>query len=99
MFGNVLIVLSYGLVSWITLLASEDLIPFLSFQTGRSHILLVTANPGEDKGAMGIVTLEDVVEVSLIHIYPILLSIPQELIGKEIIVSKRPMIMIYPNNA
>ncbi|CAD6565425.1 MAG: hypothetical protein TREMPRED_001274 [Tremellales sp. Tagirdzhanova-0007] len=40
------------------------------FQTGRSHILLVTTEPGKDKGAVGVVTLEDVVE---------------ELIGKEII--------------
>ena len=34
-----------------------------SFQTGWSHILLVTENPGSDTGAMGVVTLEDVVEV------------------------------------
>ncbi|ORY27814.1 hypothetical protein BCR39DRAFT_537401, partial [Naematelia encephala] len=40
------------------------------FQTGRSHMLLVTQSPGKDEGAMGLVTLEDVVE---------------ELIGKEII--------------
>ncbi|KAK1926456.1 hypothetical protein DB88DRAFT_481900 [Papiliotrema laurentii] len=40
------------------------------FQTGQSHILLVTTAPGEDRGAVGVVTLEDVVE---------------ELIGKEII--------------
>ncbi|RXK37609.1 hypothetical protein M231_05151 [Tremella mesenterica] len=40
------------------------------FQMGRSHILLVTTSPGEDQGAVGVVTLEDVVE---------------ELIGREII--------------
>lgn len=34
------------------------------FQTGRSHILLVTTSPGRDEGAVGVVTLEDVVEVS-----------------------------------
>ena len=35
-----------------------------SFQTRRSHILLVTETPGRDEAAMGIVTLEDVVEVN-----------------------------------
>ncbi|WVR04473.1 hypothetical protein IAU60_001476 [Kwoniella sp. DSM 27419] len=40
------------------------------FQMGRSHILLVTDHPGEDRGILGLVTLEDVVE---------------ELIGREII--------------
>ncbi|KAK8846786.1 hypothetical protein IAR55_005874 [Kwoniella newhampshirensis] len=42
----------------------------VSFQTGRSHMLLVTDSPGSEQGALGLVTLEDVVE---------------ELIGKEII--------------
>ncbi|ORX34416.1 hypothetical protein BD324DRAFT_635793 [Kockovaella imperatae] len=40
------------------------------FQAGRSHILLVSETPGKDTGAVGVVTLEDVVE---------------ELIGREII--------------
>jgi metal transporter CNNM len=40
------------------------------FQTGKSHILLVSTHPGEPRGALGIVTLEDIVE---------------ELLGKEII--------------
>lgn len=40
------------------------------FQTGRSHMLLVSTSPGESRGALGVVTLEDVVE---------------ELIGEEII--------------
>jgi len=40
------------------------------FQTGRSHMLLVSTSPGQAKGALGVVTLEDVVE---------------ELIGEEII--------------
>lgn len=38
-------------------------IAHISFQTGRSHILLVTTSPGKDEGAVGVVTLEDVVEV------------------------------------
>ncbi|WWC87121.1 uncharacterized protein L201_002007 [Kwoniella dendrophila CBS 6074] len=40
------------------------------FQTGRSHMLLITESPGENGKVVGLVTLEDVVE---------------ELIGKEII--------------
>jgi len=36
-----------------------------SFQTGRSHILLVSKTPGQDQGVLGIVTLEDVVEVNI----------------------------------
>ncbi|MDN8660504.1 hypothetical protein Q0N58_15265, partial [Staphylococcus aureus] len=35
-----------------------------SFQTGRSHLLLVSTKPGRQEGAVGVVTLEDVVEVS-----------------------------------
>jgi hypothetical protein len=51
----------------------------------------VTKNPGEDRGAVGVVTLEDVVEVSLL-VTPAeqnMAHVPstQELIGKEIIVS------------
>ncbi|KAH0555831.1 hypothetical protein GP486_006226 [Trichoglossum hirsutum] len=40
------------------------------FQEGKSHMVLVSDNPGEDYGALGVVTLEDVIE---------------ELIGEEII--------------
>jgi metal transporter CNNM len=35
-----------------------------SFQSGRSHILLVSDTPGKDQRPLGVVTLEDVVEVS-----------------------------------
>ncbi|KAI1434231.1 hypothetical protein GGR50DRAFT_687743 [Xylaria sp. CBS 124048] len=45
-----------------------DIINF--FQEGKSHMVLVSENPGEDHGALGVVTLEDVIE---------------ELIGEEII--------------
>lgn len=37
-----------------------DIINF--FQEGNSHIVLVSEFPGEDKGALGVVTLEDVIE-------------------------------------
>ncbi|KAM3415836.1 hypothetical protein BST61_g9342 [Cercospora zeina] len=45
-----------------------DIINF--FQEGKSHMVLVSDFPGTDKGALGVVTLEDVIE---------------ELIGEEII--------------
>ncbi|KAL5614858.1 hypothetical protein BROUX41_004939 [Berkeleyomyces rouxiae] len=45
-----------------------DIVNF--FQEGKSHMVVVSACPGEDHGAMGVVTLEDVIE---------------ELIGEEII--------------
>ncbi|KAL2162232.1 hypothetical protein VTH06DRAFT_7145 [Thermothelomyces fergusii] len=45
-----------------------DIVNF--FQEGKSHMVLVSTNPGEDHGALGVVTLEDVIE---------------ELIGEEII--------------
>jgi metal transporter CNNM len=45
-----------------------DIVNF--FQEGKSHMVLVSEHPGEDEGAMGVVTLEDVIE---------------ELIGEEII--------------
>ncbi|KAN0064658.1 cell agglutination protein Mam3 [Thecaphora frezii] len=40
------------------------------FQQGRSHMILVSRHPGESRGAMGVVTLEDVIE---------------EMIGEEIV--------------
>ncbi|KAI2468187.1 DUF21-domain-containing protein [Annulohypoxylon bovei var. microspora] len=45
-----------------------DIINF--FQEGKSHMVLISESPGEDFGALGVVTLEDVIE---------------ELIGEEII--------------
>ena len=45
-----------------------DIINF--FQEGKSHMVLVSEFPGEDHGALGVVTLEDVIE---------------ELIGEEIV--------------
>lgn len=32
------------------------------FQEGKSHMVLVSETPGEDHGALGVVTLEDVIE-------------------------------------
>lgn len=37
-----------------------DIVNF--FQEGRSHMVLVSKNPGENHGALGVVTLEDVIE-------------------------------------
>lgn len=37
-----------------------DIINF--FQEGKSHMVLVSASPGSDHGALGVVTLEDVIE-------------------------------------
>jgi metal transporter CNNM len=45
-----------------------DIVNF--FQEGKSHMVLVSDHPGDDYGALGVVTLEDVIE---------------ELIGEEII--------------
>ncbi|TVY69036.1 Protein MAM3 [Lachnellula suecica] len=45
-----------------------DIINF--FQEGKSHMVLVSESPGEDSGAIGVLTLEDVIE---------------ELIGEEIV--------------
>ncbi|KAI5807337.1 hypothetical protein DFH27DRAFT_522994 [Peziza echinospora] len=45
-----------------------DIVNF--FQEGKSHMVLVSSSPGENEGALGVVTLEDVIE---------------ELIGEEII--------------
>ncbi|KAI8962668.1 DUF21-domain-containing protein [Daldinia sp. FL1419] len=45
-----------------------DIINF--FQEGKSHMVLISESPGDDHGALGVVTLEDVIE---------------ELIGEEII--------------
>lgn len=64
-------------VSWFNLTPLPEASPDLTlldclnyFQQGRSHMLLVSSHPGEQKGAMGVVTLEDVIE---------------EMIGEEII--------------
>ena len=45
-----------------------DIVNF--FQEGKSHMVLVSSHPGDDHGAQGVVTLEDVIE---------------ELIGEEIV--------------
>lgn len=45
-----------------------DIVNF--FQEGKSHMAIVSTNPGENEGALGVVTLEDVIE---------------ELIGEEIV--------------
>lgn len=64
-------------VSWFSLTPLPEASPDLTlldclnyFQQGRSHMLLVSSNPGESRGALGVVTLEDVIE---------------EMIGEEIV--------------
>jgi metal transporter CNNM len=37
-----------------------DIVNF--FQEGKSHMVLVSEHPGQDRGAIGVVTLEDVIE-------------------------------------
>lgn len=37
----------------------------VSSQTGRAHLLLISSTPGFAGGAIGVVTLEDVIEVRL----------------------------------
>lgn len=37
-----------------------DIVNF--FQEGKSHMVLVSDSPGQDRGALGVVTLEDVIE-------------------------------------
>ncbi|QRV91651.1 CBS and PB1 domain protein [Ceratobasidium sp. AG-Ba] len=32
------------------------------FQTGRSHLLLISTDPGQPQGALGVITLEDIIE-------------------------------------
>lgn len=56
-------------VSWFNLTPLPEASPDLTlldclnyFQQGRSHMLLVSSAPGESKGALGVVTLEDVIE-------------------------------------
>ncbi|KZV80482.1 DUF21-domain-containing protein [Exidia glandulosa HHB12029] len=45
--------------------AAEDINCFQAldyFQTGRAHLLLISKTPGEPGGAIGVITLEDVIE-------------------------------------
>ncbi len=52
-----------------------DIVNF--FQEGKSHMVLVSEFPGEDHGALGVVTLEDVIEELIgeyVHHLPILES-------------------------
>ncbi|KAL9638151.1 MAG: hypothetical protein Q9164_001745 [Protoblastenia rupestris] len=57
-----------------------DIVNF--FQEGKSHMVLVSEFPGEDRGALGVVTLEDVIE---------------ELIGEEIIDESDVFIDVHRN--
>lgn len=55
-----------------------DIVNF--FQEGKSHMVLVSDYPGEDHGALGVVTLEDVIE-ELIGEYAVLLRPRMERMG------------------
>lgn len=60
-------------------------------QTGRAHLLLISKTPGKAGGALGVITLEDIIEVGL----PMLNSLEknetdvipraQEIISEEIV--------------
>lgn len=65
-----------------------DIVNF--FQEGKSHMVLVSEFPGEDSGALGVVTLEDVIEELIgefVNAFTIeidnLLIIPREIIDES----------------
>lgn len=69
-----------------------DIVNF--FQEGKSHMVLVSEYPGEDRGALGVVTLEDVIE-ELIGEYVLHLhqsrSMANSIIGRS---SMNPMFLL-----
>jgi metal transporter CNNM len=57
-------------------------------QTGRAHLLLISNTPGKSGGALGVITLEDIIEVraTSLSCFDILAqSRPQEIISEEIV--------------
>lgn len=58
-----------------------DIVNF--FQEGKSHMVLVSQYPGEDHGALGVVTLEDVIEELIGEYVPllVLLVLPRTFIN------------------
>ncbi|KAJ3823149.1 hemolysin [Lentinula raphanica] len=59
------------------------------FQTGRAHLLLISRTPGIAGGAIGIITLEDIIEVIISNgaycYHPNVVANEQEIIAKEIV--------------
>ncbi|KAI0825298.1 hypothetical protein BC628DRAFT_1419270 [Trametes gibbosa] len=59
------------------------------FQTGRAHLLLLSRTPGVEGGAIGVITLEDIIEVLPLILLTTLLSVTQhklqEMISEEIV--------------
>ncbi|KAF8674490.1 hypothetical protein AX14_005254 [Amanita brunnescens Koide BX004] len=57
------------------------------FQTGRAHLLLISRTPGKAGGALGVVTLEDIIEVTFFCFSASgnLADAPKEIISEEIV--------------
>lgn len=60
-----------------------DIVNF--FQQGKSHMVLVSEFPGENSGAIGVVTLEDVIEELIGELVPVTALVDLAKVSREII--------------